>query len=77
MQVRYSFVKNVNDQGGREARPEVDDTDEDIFHMSICEGVTRVSQDVWHGMTSDGSMVAIVEDIVQNQFSDMFVDDCK
>ena len=69
-------MKNDNDQGEREARKEVDDED-DVIHFSICDGVKRVRQDIWHGMTSDGSVVALEEDVVRNQFGDMFVDDCK
>ena len=32
---------------------------------------------MWHGMTSDGSMVALEEEVVRKQFGNMFVDDCK
>ena len=57
-------MKNENDQGGREARNEVDDEDEKVVHLSICNGVNRVRQDLRHRMTSDGSVVALEEDIV-------------
>ena len=59
-----SVVKNENDQGGKEARNQVNDEDKKVVHLSICDGVNRVRQDIWHGMTSDGTMVALEEDIV-------------
>ena len=67
----------MNDQQGREQRPENKDEDEGIVHVLHCDGVNRVRQDVWHGMTSDGSVVALEEEVVRKQFGDMFVDDCK
>ena len=70
-------MKNMNDQQGREARLKVNDTDEGVFQMLVCDSITSVRQDIWHGMTSDGSVVALEEDIVRKQFGDMFVNDCK
>jgi hypothetical protein len=45
----------------REGKEEVHDTDGDM----------------WHGMTYDGSVVPLQEEVILNQFGEKFVDECK
>ena len=46
-----------------------------VTNQEGMEGTNR--QDIWHGMTSDGTVVALEEGVIRKEFGDMFVDDCK
>ena len=67
----------MKEKYAREGTTEINNEDEGIIHSHFCDGVNKIRQDVWHGMTTDGSVVALEEEVVRKQFGDMFVDDCK
>ena len=51
-----------------------------VKYLPRKEGKQKVHDtegDMWHGMTCNGSMVLLQEEVILNQFGEKFVDECK